>query len=444
MYVLHCLCARKELFLKLGGYRPETSGAQDHDFSLRAAAANARFHHVDKVLYHWRVGEGSAAAAPDAKSYSNEAGLRAVRNYLGQLGLPGTVEPGLLHGTYRIRPAITDPKVTLNILTTPGYGLIDGRQELYVDHFVASILKFDPGLDIVIRVIVNEGNERLVKHMAKWDPRVKIESCRGSERGFNFAKKANWAVRSSPAERVVLLNDDMEAIDDGWLAALIEMLELPGVAVVGARLFYDDDSIQHAGIALGVNGASTHLFVGAARDYIGYNAFTHVIRNYSAVTGACMAFNRSTFARLGGLDESFPVDFNDTDFCLKVIAAGLRVVYTPFATLRHFESSSLTRLAADPVDTDAFCQRWRRYVDRDPHYNSNLTRSSVFCEAASPTAKCKPSTPSRTFSAIPPRLLHSTGRPAINASWSPAANSPTRSTAPQTNRRRRRGAVLRR
>ena len=381
MYILHCLCVKKELFLRLGGYRDAASGAQDHDFALRASAAGAKFHHVNRILYHWRMTPYSTATDAEAKPYADTAGLLAVRNYLTAIGLPGTAEPGLLRGTYRIRPAVTDPKVTLAILTAPAYGDFEGQKKLYVEQFVGSLLRFESKLDIEIRVIVNEGNEPMVGHMADWDPRVKVEACSGTVQDFNFAKKANWAVRSSRTERVVLLNDDMEAVDADWIEAMMEMLELPGVGIVGARLLYGDGCVQHTGLALGVNGASTHLFAGAPRDYVGYNAFTHVIRNYSAVTGACMAFTRRVFERLGGLDEQFPHDFNDTDFCLKAIRAGLRVVYTPFATLRHFESRSLHRLAADPVDREAFYRRWRAWIDNDPYYNINLTRSGVYCEA---------------------------------------------------------------
>jgi GT2 family glycosyltransferase len=378
MYVLHCLGVRKSVFLELGGYRGETSGAQDHDFALRAAAARKCFYHIDKILYHWRVSAGSAALAADAKPYSFKAGLTAVRTYVEAMKLDADVEPGLIHGTYRIRPRIPDTRVALNILTAPSYRIVDGKRLLMVEQFVRSILANRPNLDITIRVIANAGRAEELKDLNNLDDQVVVQEFPVIMDPFNFASKANWAIRSSPARYNILLNDDMEALDAGWVSAMVELLGLPGVGVVGARLLYEDNTIQHAGLVLGVNGISTHIFLGASDSVIGYNAYTHVIRNYSAVTGACMAFTRDIFDRVGGFDEKYPHDFNDTDFCLRVGAAGLRVVYTPFATLRHFESQSLFRTRADPIDAKIFASRWNQIIERDPYYNRNLPKQGAF------------------------------------------------------------------
>jgi GT2 family glycosyltransferase len=160
------------------------------------------------------------------------------------------------------------------------------------------------------------------------------------------------------------------------------MLELPGVGVAGGRLLFGTGRIQHAGIALGVFGATAHLFEGTMPDEVGYNAYNVIIRNYSAVTGAMMAMRRATFDRLKGFDTEYPIDYNDVDFCLRVNEAGLRVVYTPFAQLRHFESRSARRLMADSLDRHRFCSRWGPQIERDPYYNRNLTRGGILCELA--------------------------------------------------------------
>ena len=174
--------------------------------------------------------------------------------------------------------------------------------------------------------------------------------------------------RSAPTrgETVILLNDDMEALDAGWVGALAEPLELPGVGIVGARLLYPDGSLQHAGIALGGAEAARHPFVGTPADAEGSRS-TMVMRNTAAVTAACMAFRRGTFEQAGGFDERFAVDFNDTDFCLRVLRLGLRVVYTPFATLRHHESQTVTRARADALERRAFERRWKALIGRDPY-----------------------------------------------------------------------------
>ncbi len=379
MYVLHCLCVRKTTFLVLDGYRAAFNGAQDHDFLLRAASHGAVIRHVDEVLYHWRVTHGSVAMSVAAKPYAAEAGRRAVLEHLQRIGVDGAVESGPIPGTYRVRPRLPADRVTLNVLTSATRR--HGRTDAYVDGLVRSILDHHTDVDWELRLIVDTPAIDACAPLARLDPRITIVPYDRGANAFNFSDKANFAVRSTATERIVLLNDDMEAMNGEWLAALLEPLQLPGVGIVGGRLLYANDTVQHAGIVLGVNGSASHVFVGNAADHIGYNAFTHVMRNYSAVTGAMMAFRRSVFERVDGFDPKFPVDFNDTDFCLRVLETGRRIVFTPFAQMRHFESRSAVRLAADSHDEYRFCRKWRRYIDRDPHYNRNLRRDSTTFEA---------------------------------------------------------------
>jgi GT2 family glycosyltransferase len=381
MYVLHCLCVRKSLFLELGGYRPEYDGAQDHDFVLRLHSSAVPIRHVDKLLYHWRMTEGSAAASSDAKRYAIEMGRRAVADYAYRAGLDATVEHGLAPGLYRVRPRISPGRVSLNILTACTAGRIGDRLEVYAEHFVRSIIGFDYGLDYEIRVIVDADRIEAAHTLPLLDERVTLVPYNRGDAPFNFAAKANFAIQSTDADRVILLNDDMEALDKDWLGAALELLEIPGVGIAGGRLLYADDTVQHCGIVLGVLGASTHVLTHLSKREVGYNAFSHTIRNYSAVTGAFMAFRKSLFMRLGGFDESYPIDFNDIDFCLRAQEAGYRVVYTPFAQLRHFESRSARRNKPDSLDTRRFTQRWESLIRRDPYYNLNLRRDTAHYKA---------------------------------------------------------------
>ncbi|MCF3948169.1 glycosyltransferase [Acidiphilium iwatense] len=384
MYVLHCLCVRKSTFLELGCYRPAYDGAQDHDFALRAASAGASFEHVPSALYHWRMADRSAAASAEAKPQADSAGRRAVAEHLQRLGVRGTVEPGAFTGSYRVRPVLPDEPVTLLMLTRFAQGYAGGARVCYAEHFIDTILRHDPGIPFRLMLVIDEGGEAMANVLAKRDRRIDILTHRRGNTPFNFAAKANFAIASAATERIVLLNDDMEALDAGWLEAILEPLELPGVGIAGGRLLYPDDTVQHAGIVLGLNGAAGHVFVGANDGHVGYNGFTHVMRNYSAVTGAFMAFTRTLFNRVGGFDEHYPIDYNDVDFCLRSLESGARVVYTPFARLRHFESRSAPRIAADALDTERFSHRWRAMIERDPYYNPNLSRHSVLCEAAAP------------------------------------------------------------
>ena len=378
MYMRHCLCVRKQLFLELGGYRADYAGAEDHDFALRVAAGGTPIWHVDACLYHWRQAAGAATGGAAAGNAA-EPGRLAVLDHCQRIGLTATVEHGMIPGTYRPRPALPRDTVCINIFTGCAR-LAAPPRHTYVERFVRSILQHRPAENFLLRIIVEFDRAGEIAHLESLSPDIEVVPYAWNTGTFNFAEKVNFAVQTEASERIVLLNDDMLATGDTWLEALLEMLEVPGVGVVGGRLLREDETLQHAGIVLGVGGASAHIFANAPSGEAGYNAFTQVIRNYAAVTGAMMAFRRSTFDLAGGFDESFPVDHNDVDFCLKVGEAGLRVVYTPFASLIHYESRSAKRLAPDELDTSRFMRRWESKIGRDPFYNVNLTRSGVLCE----------------------------------------------------------------
>jgi GT2 family glycosyltransferase len=377
MYVLHMLVVRKSLFWALGGLRHEVAGAQDYDLALRASAKARRVHHIDKVLYHWRMMAGSAAAAVDAKPYALQAARRALVDSVAERGLQAEVEDGLLPGTFRVRRAIRgDPPVTLLILTNHGTRKIPGRGEVdLLGNFVTSILERSTYRNRRI-VVADNGN-------APGDARRRLEGCGAKlvsyalAGSFNFAKKLNFALRSVETEQVILLNDDLEVVTPDWIESLLEFTQEPDIGIAGAQLLYADGRIQHAGIVLGTNDSAAHIFHGMPGSSIGYNGYSHLIRNYSAVTGAVMATRMSLLAKVGGFDEQFAVDFNDVDFCLRVRALGLRVVYTPYCRLLHFEGSTQQRVAQDPAEVALFSQRWRAVIERDPCYNVNLPRDSV-------------------------------------------------------------------
>jgi hypothetical protein len=384
-YIGHGFCIRKAEFLKLGGYREALDGAHDYDFMLRAAAAHLPIQHLDSVLFHRRLSGMDATA--------DSRGQNALADYLKAIGLAGTVEPGLLPGTYRPRPRLPASRVALNILTgaarrqePPGAGaellqtLPPELGRTYAAGFVASILAQPPAVDFEIRVVADRAVAALMAPLADLDARVTIVPFARAGENFNFAEMANFALAGAAADRLVLLNDDMEALDADWLTALMEMLELPGAGIIGGQLLHDEGQVQHSGIVLGVHGATAHLFEGIAASAPGYNGYNLTIRNYAAVTGAMMALHRATFERAGGFDTDFPVDYNDVDFCLRVGELGLRTIYTPFARLRHFESRSAQRLFVDGFDKQKFVSRWAPMIARDPYYNRNLTRHGVQCE----------------------------------------------------------------
>jgi GT2 family glycosyltransferase/glycosyltransferase involved in cell wall biosynthesis len=384
MYVLHMLVVRKDVFYAAGGFRREFAGAQDYDLALRLATLAKCVHHVPKILYHWRSIAGSAAAAVDAKPAALEAGGRALDDCVRKSFMDATVEDGLLPGLFRVRYRIRDsPLVSLCILTSGRDAVIDGRGTVnLVGNFVQSIAARTTYQNYEI-LVVDDGHlsQSALRHMegVAW----RRASFSRSERSFNFSKKANFAFSQARGHYIVLLNDDMEVISGEWLSAMLEHLQKESVGVVGAKLYFPDERIQHAGIILGVNGEAGHVFHGFPAGYVGYNAFTHVVRNYSAVTAACMATRRDVIEATGGFSEELAIDYNDIDFCLSAIEREYRVVYTPYAELYHFERASLPRREPNRRDARIFEDRWGDYIRRDPYYNPNLTRSALDFSLAS-------------------------------------------------------------
>nr|WP_255679628.1 glycosyltransferase [Methylocystis sp. WRRC1] len=379
MYVLHMLVVRKQLFFELGGFRSEYDGAQDFDLMLRVSRATERIHHIQKVVYKWRAIPGSAAAVVDAKPYALEAGFRALTEHAQiKYGTRARVEKGLLPGTFRMRrPLREDAAVTLLILTNNGEIDLPNRGRIrLIDNFVDSILANTAYPDYEI-IVVDNSRLSLEQRERFANLGVRVENFTGSIVPFNYSAKANFSVRCARTEHIVILNDDMEVLDDGWLTVLMEFAQDENIGGVGARLLHADGTIQHVGMVLGVNSGAAHPYHGFPGDFVGYNGFTHLIRNYSAVTGACFATRKSVMALAGGFDESLAVDFNDTDLCLRILECGYRIVYTPYASLTHFESASAKRTMQNPAEVTLFTSRWRKYIENDPYYNIELSRARI-------------------------------------------------------------------
>jgi GT2 family glycosyltransferase/glycosyltransferase involved in cell wall biosynthesis len=376
MYVLHMLVVRKKLFLDIGGFRAEYSGAQDFDLMLRLSRETTRVHHIQKALYHWRALPGSAAAVVDAKPYALQAGKRALADHVNErYGARATVEDGLLPGTFRVRRKILgQPRVSLLILTNNGSLDLPGRGRFQmVDNLVDSILRRTAYRNFEI-VVVDNSKLTDAQNARFTSLGVRVENYTAPVVPFNYAAKANFALKVCRTEHLVMLNDDMEVINADWLTSLLEISQEPEIGAVGARLLHADGSIQHVGCVIGICGGSAHVYHSAPGEFIGYNGFTHLIRNYSAVTGACLATRKSVVAQIGGFDESFAVDFNDTDLCLRMIESGYRIVYTPYCQLFHFEGASAQRSKQNADEHRRFVARWGRFMDNDPHYNPNFAR----------------------------------------------------------------------
>jgi GT2 family glycosyltransferase len=377
MYVLHMLTVRKSLFWAVGGSRPERTGAQDFDLALRIARRARRVHHIPRILYHWRMMAGSAAGDVEAKPYAIEAGQAALQDAVDAEGLDATVVPGLLAGTFRVRPRLSPPPpVSLLILTHDIERDVDGRGPMnIVRNFVTSIVEKSTYKNYRIVIVDDANSSAETKKLAK---AVGADIVSYKSKGkFNYARKANFATKAAKTEHVIHLNDDMEVISPEWIEALLEQSSRDQVGAVGGRLLYPDGRIQHAGVILGVHGATGHAFLNLERDVVGYNAYTHLIRNYSAITGAVFATRKTVLEEVDGYDENLAIDYNDIDLCLRIGRTGRRIVYTPYCELFHFEGSSAKRSEANPQERALFMARWASVVERDPFYNPNLPRDRL-------------------------------------------------------------------
>ncbi len=379
MYLLHMMVARKSVYLAYGGYRDIYTGAQDYDYALRMSRDNRKIVHVPYVLYHWRMIPGSASAQVDAKPTALINARNALADYaVVKYGEDAYVEDGKLFGLFRVRRGrLHSPPVTLVMTSNNVSKDVPGRGQINLpEHFLTSILEKTDYPDFRVVIASNGVLTDRCRDLLRASGGEEV-IYRGSSKKFNFADKANFSIRSSRTELVVLLNDDMEIISSDWLRALVDHAQNPDVGAVGARLLYPDNRIQHVGMFIGVNDTTAHIYHGHDAATVGYNGFPMIVRNYSAVTGACMATRISVFNEVGGFDTSFAIDYNDTDFCLKVRAAGYRIVYSPFAELYHFESQTAVRTQQDPAERNLFLSRWKSLIDRDPYFNPNLDKYSI-------------------------------------------------------------------
>lgn len=369
-YMSHLTAIRSTLIEEVGGLRLGFDGSQDHDLLLRATAAITpdRICHIPFAAYHWRAIDGSTALDQGEKDYTQDASVRALSDHLGD---EWTVEPADSPTTYRCTPPLTStPLVSIIIPTRDRLNL--------VTQCIDSLTKTTyPNYEVLIVDNDSEESETL-EWFAEFDNGTdrRVISAPGP---FNFSAINNLGVRESNGELLMLLNNDTEVIDPDWLTEMVRWILQDGVGVVGAKLLYPNDTIQHAGVVLGFGGFAAHSHVHEAATAPGYFDRLTVAHEAGAVTGACLLTTRETWDQLGGLEEDLAVAFNDIDYCLRVRhEAGQRVIWTPHGLLYHHESVSRGR-EDDPVKAKRFAgevelvkQRWADLLDDDPAYSPNL------------------------------------------------------------------------
>ncbi|MDB4385144.1 glycosyltransferase family 2 protein, partial [Opitutaceae bacterium] len=380
-YTCHFSVFRTSLLKEIKGFRVGLEGSQDWDLTLRATAKidDRQIHHIAKVLYHWRAIPGSTALVIDQKDdYPFIAAKKALADHLAEQNIEGKLLP--VEGRHwRIQyPLPADaPKVSIIIPTHNGYELL----KTCLDS-VRSLTDY-PNYEIIV-VDHQSDDPTCLKYFTELEAEgVKVIKFQGE---FNFSAINNYAARHADGSILAFLNNDLEAIQSDWLTEMVSQAVRPEIGAVGALLHFPDDTVQHAGVILGIGGlngspsVAGHAFKDVPRDSEGQRNRLRLVQNFSAVTAACLVIRRETFAKVGGFDEAkLAVAFNDIDFCLRVLKAGYRNLWTPFAELYHHESASrgiedspdkLERFAAEITTMRG---RWAAILDRDPAYNPNLT-----------------------------------------------------------------------
>lgn len=373
MYLNHFTVMRSSLISDVGVFRSGTSGAQDHDLAFRMIRAGAQVEHVDGVLYHWRAWSQSTASGIQAKPWAQVAAAEVQSAHLQALGLVPRVTPSEIPGLNEPRWEIVgSPKLSI-VIPTASRGIDQpGAPATLVEQCLRSLHRSGgwPNTELII-VHTGPVPERQQRLFAEFGALVVPYP---PAQPFNFAIAVNLGVAHATGDYVLLLNDDTEVRRPDPLPAMLEMAQLPGVGAVGARLSFPDGSNQHSGMLM-IDGLPTHPLHRAEPGYAGYFGSIVTPRNYLAVTGAALLTPRALYEDLGGMDELWGRDFQDVDYCLRVIESGLRICYTPYAHFLHHEAVSLQRQAADPLDVARFRAKWARRFPADPNYSPLLSQT---------------------------------------------------------------------
>ncbi len=379
-YICHIFVVKKALTDRVGLLRTEFDGAQDYDFIFRCCEEADKVVHIPKVLYHWRCHMDSTAADPESKAYAYQAGRRAIKEHYQRMGIDASVEMTERPGWYRSYVKIQDnPKISIIIPNK------DHIEDLELCLF--SLTKRSTYKNYEILIVENNSEKpetfEYYKKLPDRYPKVKVLTW---EKEFNYSAINNFAAKQVEGVYLLFLNNDVEILTPQWMEEMLQICQQKDVAITGAKLYYPDDTIQHAGVVLGLGGIAGHIMCKASREDPGYFGRTVTVQEISAVTAACMMIRTEDFWNAGGFDETFQVAFNDIDLCMKVRAAGKKIVFTPYAELYHYESKS-RGLEDTPEkqfrfdkEVKAFEAKWSEQLAKgDPYYSPNLSVTEGDC-----------------------------------------------------------------
>ena len=378
-YICHFSVFARQLLDGTELFRTKFDGSQDHAMILRLTDRAKNVVHVPKLLYYWRSHPGSVASDINAKPYAIQSAKDAVADHLKRHGYEHfqITSTRAFETIFKIRyQIIGDPKISIVIANK------DHLEDL--KRCITSIREKSTYENYEIIVVENGSETKEIfdyYDKLKDDPQIKVVTY--TEKGsFNYSKVNNFGVKEASGDYILLLNNDTQVITVNWMEELLMYAQREDVGAVGAKLYYGNKTIQHAGVVLqlGAHRTAGHSHYGQHRDNLGYMGRLCYAQDVSAVTGACLLVKKKLFEEVGGLDESFAISLNDVDFCLKLREKGLLNVFTPFAELYHFESVSRglddqgEKAARYNDESERFREKWKEVLEKgDPYYNPNFS-----------------------------------------------------------------------
>lgn len=372
--ISHLGVYRTDIVKLIGGFRAGFEGSQDYDLALRFIEhiENSQIHHIPRVLYHWRIHAESTALSNDAKPYAMIAGQRALNDHFNRLNVNATAT--LTDVSYRVRYHLPQklPLVSLIIPTRNGLHLIK--------QCINSILEKTTYQNYEI-LIIDNGSDDLAT-LAYFEELADVKSIRiiRDDGPFNYSALNNSAVKKANGEIIGLLNNDIEVISPDWLSEMVSLAIQPNIGAVGARLWYPNNTLQHGGVVLGIEGVAGHSHKGGLKTHFGYLGRSAILSEYTAVTAACLVIKKQIFNQVGGLDETnLTIAYSDVDFCLRVYQKGFKNVWTPYAELYHHESATRgdddtpEKASRFNAEIEYMKKTWVELLSNDPAYSPNLT-----------------------------------------------------------------------
>lgn len=374
-YITHLFIVNKKIVDEVGYCNSEFDGSQDYDYIFRCVEKANAVYHIPRILYHWRMHPESTAQNPENKMYCYDAGKRAIEAHYKRIGVEATVEflPKPMYGMYHTIYSTKDnPLVSILI---PNY-----NHKAILKTCIDSLYNVNTYKNFEIVIVENNSTEKEIfdyyEELKKQHDNIQVVTYKGE---FNYSRINNFGMKYTKGNYVLLLNNDTEVISPTALSEMVGCILRPEVGAVGAKLLYEDDTVQHAGVVIGFSGYAGHVNHGINKDDYGYMVRARINCNYSAVTAACMMVKKSVFNQVGGFDEQFVVACNDVDLCLKICKEKYLIVYNAFALWHHYESksrgyddASQDKMWRFNKEVEKFQDKWKDVlINGDPFYNSN-------------------------------------------------------------------------